>query len=82
MTYCIAGKFGGELNWQFGGLLDQATAKLKSTKIKSAKIFNSHIYVWRSSTKLINLNPPICLQWQFGIQLPNLIPANISSYTV
>ena len=30
--------------------------------------------------ELPNLNPPIFLQWQFGPQLPNLIPANISVY--
>ena len=28
------------------------------------------------------LNPPIFLQWRFRAQLPNLIPANISGYTV
>ena len=30
---------------------------------------------------LPNLNQPIFLQWQFGAQPPNLIPANISGYT-
>ena len=30
----------------------------------------------------IDLNPPIFLQRQFGIQPPNLIPANISGYAV
>ena len=28
------------------------------------------------------LNPPIFLQWRFRAQPPNLIPANISGYTV
>ena len=75
-TYRIAGKFGRELNlvvWQSA----QATAKLKS-----AKISYSHIYVWRSRTELPNLNPPIRLQWQYGSQPPNLIPANIFGYMV
>ena len=40
------------------------------------------IYIWRSLTKPPNLNPPIFLQWRFGAQPPNLIPANISGYTV
>ena len=76
IAYRIAGKFGRELNladWR----TDWATAKLKS-----AKISYLHIYVWRSRTKPPNLNPPVCLQWQFGTQPPNLIPANISGYTV
>ena len=74
--YRIARKFGRELNlavwWS-----TRATAKLKS-----AKISYSHIYIWRSCTKPPNLNLPIHMQWQFGTQLPNLIPANISGYTV
>ena len=41
----------------------------------TAKISYSHIYVWRSRTE-----PPILLQWPFGTQPPNLIPANISGY--
>ena len=47
-----------------------ATAKLKSVKIS-----HSHIYVWRSRTKLPNLNPPIVLHWRF-------CPQYISGYTV
>ena len=40
------------------------------------------LYVWQSLTELPNLNPPIFLQWRFGVQPPNLIPTNISGYTV
>ena len=40
------------------------------------------IYIWQSRTEPPNLNLPICLQWQFGTQTPNLIPANISGYTI
>ena len=55
-----------------------------TTKLKSANISYSHIYmyVWPSRTKPPNLNPPIQLQQRFGAQPPNLIPANISGYTV
>ena len=67
--------------WQgikFGDLAVQfATAKLNST---SASYL--HIYVWGSLTELPNLNPSIFLQWRFRTQPPNLIPANISVYTV
>ena len=42
----------------------------------------THVYIWRSFTEPPNLNLPIFLQWQFGVQSPNLIPTNISSYTV
>ena len=75
-VYCIAGKFGGELNlavWRSAW----ATAKLNS-----AKISYSHVYLWRSRTEPPNLNSPIRLKWQFGTQPPNLIPANITGYTV
>ena len=41
-----------------------------------------HIHIQRSHVEPPNINPPIFLQRQFGTQLPNLIPANISSYTV
>ena len=74
--YCIVRKFGRELNlvvWWSAW----ATAKLKS-----AKISYSHIYIiWQSCTKPPNLNPPIHLQCQLVTQPPNLIPANIPSYT-
>ena len=42
------------------------------------------IDIWGSFTEPPNLNRPIFLQslWQFGAQPPNLIPANISCYTV
>ena len=53
-----------------------------TTKLKSANISYLHIYVWQSLTELPNLNPPILLQWRFWVQPPNLIPANISGYTV
>ena len=75
-VYRIAGKFGRELNlavWRSAF----ATAKLKSTNISYL-----HIYVWRSLTEPPTLNLPIFLQWQFWAQLPNLIPAIISSYMV
>ena len=65
-TYSISGKFGGEL-----------TAKLKSTNISYL-----HIYIWWSLTEPPNLNPPIFLQWRYRVQSPNLIPTNISGYTV
>ena len=58
--------------WQF----TFATAKLKSTNISYLHII---LYVWQSLTELPNLYPPILLQWT---QPPNLIPANISGYTV
>ena len=75
-TYHIARKFGGELN------LAVWRSAFATAKLKSANISYSHIYVWRSLTEPPNLNPPIFLQWQFWAQLPNLIPANISGYTV
>ena len=51
--YRIDGKFGGELNlavWQ---------SSFATTKLKSTNISYLHIYVWRSLTKLPNLNLPI-----------------------
>ena len=53
MQYCIAGKFGGELNLVFYST---------TGKLKSAKICYSHTYVSQSRTELPNLNPPIFLQ--------------------
>ena len=42
-----------------------------------------YIRVWRSCTEQPNLYPPILLlQKLFGTQLPILIPANISGYTM
>ena len=38
--------------------------------------------MWQSLTELPYSNPPIFLQWQFGAQLPYLLPANVSGYTV
>ena len=61
--------------WQFGGLACDR-------QLNSANISYLHIYVWQSLTKPPNLNPPIFLQWRFRAQPPNLIPANISGYTV
>ena len=75
--YNIARNFGRELNlvvWWTAW----ATAKLKSAKLSYLHI----LYVWRSCTELPHLNPPIRLQWQFGIQPPNLISTNIYGYTV
>ena len=43
--------------------------------LKSANIS----YVWRSLTKLPNLNPPIFFAMAIWAQLPNLIPTNNSS---
>ena len=68
--YRIAGKFGC------------FAVYIITAKLKSAKISYSHIYVWRSRTEPPNLNPPIFLQQRFWAQPPNLIPANISGYTV
>ena len=57
---------------KFGGELNLAVWRsiITTAKLKSAKISYLHIYVWRSRTK------------QFWAQLPNLIPTNISGYTV
>ena len=57
-------------NWKtwrgikFGGLAVYATAKLKIYSYL-------HIYIWRSLTKLPNLNPLIFLEWRFGAEPPN-----------
>ena len=78
LTNHIARKFGRELNlavWWFGGLLEQPP---NSNLTK----FLTRTYIWWSCTEPLNLNPPICLHWQFGTQWPNLIPTNISSYAV
>ena len=67
--YCIAGKFGGELNlvvWQS----TSTTARLK---------FLTRIYTYGDPVPTAKLN---FLQWPFGTQPPNLIPTNISGYTV
>ena len=56
-VYCIAGKFGGELNlavWQ---------STFATAKLKSANISYLHIYVWQFLTKPPNLNMPIFFQW-------------------
>ena len=63
--YRIDGKFGGELN------LAVWRSSFATTKLKSTNISYLHIYIWRSLTKLPNLNPPIFLHWQFGTQPPN-----------
>ena len=65
---------------KFGGLA--VYMYIATAKLKSAKISYSHIYVWRSCTEPPKLNPPIFLQQRFWAQPPNLIPANISGYTV
>ena len=76
MYYRITGKFGRKLN------LAVWWSARATTKLNSAKISYLHIYVWQSHTEPPNLNPPIRLQRQFGTQPPNLIPTNISGYTV
>ena len=59
-----------------------------STHYAASGIFSYYIggelnlAVWQSIFATANFYPPICLQWQFGTQLPNLISANISGYTV
>ena len=63
---------------KFGGL----AVLLATAKLKSINTSYLHIYVWRSLTGPPNLNPPIFLQWRFRAQTPNLIPTNISGYTV
>ena len=63
---------------KFGGL----AVWFATAKLKSANISYLHIYVWRSLTEPPNLNSPIFLQWRFRAKPPNLITANISSYTV
>ena len=75
-SYRIARKFGGELN------LAVWRSQLATAKLKSASISYLHIYVWQSLTEPPNLNPPVFLQWRFRAQPLNLIPANISGYTV
>ena len=81
LMHSITRPYSQKIWWgiKFGGLAVQfATAKLNS-----ANISYLGIYVWRSLTE-----PPkfkstnILLQWWFRAQLPNLIPANISGYTV
>ena len=71
--------YDGQLKYRkagkFGGLAVYATAKLKICSYL-------HIYAWWSLTEPPNLNLPIFLKWRFGAEPPNLIPANISSYTV
>ena len=72
-VYRIARKFGGELNLA----VYITIAKLKSTKISYSHITYGIPY---RITKI--LNPLLFLQWRFWAQLPNLILANISGYTV
>ena len=62
--------------WQFGGLAYDCHIKIRQYFILA------YIYVWRSLTEPPNINLPIFLQWRFRAQPPNLIPANISGYTV
>ena len=42
----------------------------------------NHAWQYGSDVVPNYINLPKLLQWQFGIQLPNLIPANTSGYTV
>ena len=55
-------------------LVVYATAKLKT---------RSYLHIHMATPyQTANLNLPIFLKWRFGAEPPNLIPANISSYTV
>ena len=67
IIYHIAGKFGG------------LAVYITTTKLKSAKVSYSYIYVWRSHTEPPNLNPPILSNSDFGL---NRQTANISGHTV
>ena len=62
---------------------DSLAVCLSTAKLKPDNISYLHIHVWQSLTEPPNLNPPIYFcKWRFGSQPPNLIPANISGYTV
>ena len=63
---------------KFGGL----AVCLSTAKLKSAKLFSTCMYVRWYHTIPPNLNPPIVWNTSFGAKLPNLMTANISSYTV
>ena len=54
----------------------------RDTTVYASMKYWQVLVVPRQTTELPNLNLPIFLQWQFRAQLPNLISANISSYTV
>ena len=45
-------------------------------------LHNRQIKICQNNILAYILNPPIFLQCQLGTQPPNLIPANISGYTV
>ena len=67
MEYRIAGKFGGLAVYI-------TTAKLKSAKISYSHIIRMAIPYRTAKFKSANI--------RFGAQPPNLMPANISGYTV
>ena len=67
----IARKFGGELIWHFGHL-----SYLCNCQINISYLYGDPLL------ELPNLNLPIIFQWQFWVQPPNLILANVSSYMV
>ena len=60
LLYCIAGKFGGELNLAFGAVY------VKTAKLKSAKFFYVCMYVWRYHTIPPNLSPLMVLNVVFS----------------
>ena len=69
--------------WQYHILYSRKAGQGIKFRIKICQYFLLiYIYVWRSHTELPNLDPPVFLQWWFWAQPPNLIPANISVYTV
>ena len=72
ILYCIARKF--------GGLADCLSNR--QIKICHNFLLAYNLYIWRSCTEPLNLNPLIRFRWQFVTQLPNLIPTNISGYMV
>ena len=82
ITMSILWKMGTHLIYHIAGEFGGLVVCFATAELKSANISYSHIYVWRSLTEPPNLNSPIFLQWQFWAQPPNLIPTNISSYTV
>ena len=76
-VYRIAGNIGGELN---------LAVYITTTKLKSAKISYSHILYIRMAilyrTAKFKSANIYSSNGDFGLKSPNLIPANISGYTV
>ena len=74
MLYCIAGKFGRELN--FGGL----AILFQTTKFISTKMFAISRRLWNIVNKPPNLADIITQR--LGGQIAKFLTANISGYTV